>query len=360
VHRNLEIEAAILADPDAPHSYAVYADWLAERDDPHGELIAVQLALEQTPTDPALLARDAELHREHDVTWLNHLTVWPMRPVAVEWRRGFVHTAAIQTSYESNESAMTYRALAELPIARFARELRLGVACSYNGRGDADISIIEALRDAPLPVVRKLALDCFDFELSWTHVGDLSLASAALRPLEALEVTAGSVTLGAIDLPNLRSLRIETGGLGADVLHSIAAAAWPNLESLVLYLGTPDYGGSCTPADVVALLDGANLPRLTTLALCNGTFGDELAELVTRAPILPRLRHLDLSKGTMGTDGARAIAKHARAFAHLSLDLSNNYLTKEDCAAVAHVATSVDAHDQKTEEGYGRFVTVSE
>lgn len=39
----------------------------------------------------------------------------------------------------------------------------------------------------------------------------------------------GRLTLGKIDRPKLRSLRIETGGLRAHALESIAAAAWPEL-----------------------------------------------------------------------------------------------------------------------------------
>jgi len=53
-----ELETAILADPEARAAYAVYADWLLERGDPDGELVAVQLALEDAPGDAALLARE--------------------------------------------------------------------------------------------------------------------------------------------------------------------------------------------------------------------------------------------------------------------------------------------------------------
>lgn len=56
-----ELEAAILADPEARAAYAVYADWLLERGDPDGELVAIQLALEDAPGDAARKAREREL-----------------------------------------------------------------------------------------------------------------------------------------------------------------------------------------------------------------------------------------------------------------------------------------------------------
>ena len=356
-----ELEAAILADPDSPAGYSVYADWLEQQGDPHGELIHVQLARE-TSSDPELVVRERELLAAHANKLLGGLLEYPLGPadpLEVEWRRGFVHRATVKTSYESNDGAYLYRELATRPVARFLRELCLGAGCSYNGRPPDDTSILEALRDCPLPLLRSLSIDCLGRELSWTHVGDLSIASESLRGLEALEIVTGRMTLGAIDLPMLRTLRIETGGLPAHVLDSIAAASWPALETLVIFLGTENYGGTCTEQHVRPILEGKNLPRLTTLALCNGTFADELVPLVARSAILPRLRRLDLSKGTMGPDGAKTLLRHPQAFAHLeALDLSENYLPPGVCARLA--SPTVDVAGQKIEGEYGRYVTVSE
>lgn len=158
-----------------------------------------------------------------------------------------------------------------------------------------------------------------------------------------------------------RERELLTGGLRAHVLESIAAAAWPELESLVICFGTPDYGGTCTTDDLAAILDGANLPQLTTLGLWNGEFADELAELVAASRILPRLVRLDLSKGTLGDAGAGALIANARAFGHLELlDLSENFLTEGVCAEIRKVLSNVDVSRQKAADGYGRFVSVSE
>jgi uncharacterized protein (TIGR02996 family) len=65
--------AAIYAAPgdDAPR--AVYADWLLERDDPHGELISLQLARAAGKATEKTQRREAELACDHSRTWLGPL-----------------------------------------------------------------------------------------------------------------------------------------------------------------------------------------------------------------------------------------------------------------------------------------------
>jgi uncharacterized protein (TIGR02996 family) len=364
--RNLELEAAIAAEPDARGGYEVYADWLAQRGDPRGELIAVQLAREARPSDPRLAGREAELLTEHGGTWLRGLDqhAWPGPPIEVEWERGFIASARIPTGYSSDDSAFTYRAFAELPCAALVREIVLGVACSSGGHGnpDDDISILEALRDQPLPTLRSIELAIFDHQISWTHLGDVSIARLDELPrLETLAITAGRMTLGAIDLPQLRQLSLVSGGQRAHVLHSIAAARWPSLEELTVYFGTDQYGGSCTLADVAPILAGHNLPNITSLGLCNSTFADELVVELVAAPILPRLKRLDLSAGTLGADGARTLLAHADKLEHLAaIALGDNYIPPDLAAELEQRLPQIVLGDQEFDGGYGRFVSVSE
>src|SRR5262245_23204487 len=56
---HLELEAQIRARPDDPAAALVYADWLQQREDPRGQLIAIQHRRSIDPDDPVL--RDAEL-----------------------------------------------------------------------------------------------------------------------------------------------------------------------------------------------------------------------------------------------------------------------------------------------------------
>ncbi|HWU86359.1 MAG TPA: TIGR02996 domain-containing protein, partial [Kofleriaceae bacterium] len=288
-----ELEEAILADPDAREAYAVYADWLLERGEPDGELVAIQLALEDAPGDAALQARERELvaAREQELRRLFYYAVWQeiCDPV---WRRGVLHAIAVRGGAYTDDNACAYRELVADPIARFLRELTVRPATVIHGEPTpGDAALVEAIAEVGAPrALRRLVFDPQEFQVSWTRLTDLSPIYRHLTRLEELVIEAGDVTLGRIDLPALRSLEIVTGGLRAHVLESIAAASWPRLERLVIYLGTERYGGECTLATLSALLDGEGLPAgVRTLGLCNCEFGDELVPALARSRILPRL-----------------------------------------------------------------------
>jgi uncharacterized protein (TIGR02996 family) len=361
VLRDRALEAAIAADPEDRGAYEVYADWLGERGDPRGEWIHVQLALELRPTDAALVVRSSELLRAHEADWTEGITSASSRDPRFVWRRGFIDHVEISGAYQSNDSTFVWKSVAQLATAIVMRSATIGAMITHHGSGADDHSLFEAMRDLPPPpALRELILSCGDHDISWTQFGDISIANAALANLEVLTIAAGRVTLGAIDLPKLRKLHVMCGGLPGHVLASIAEARWPALDELDVYLGTQEYSGTCTEDGVRALLR-ANLPAVRGLGIENCEFGDALAGLVARAPIVKQLRRLDLSRGTMGGDGARVLVEHANRFAHLAvLDLTENYLTGAHAREVTAVLPRALIGDQKTEDEYGRFVSVSE
>jgi uncharacterized protein (TIGR02996 family) len=361
-----DLEDAILADPDSRDAYAVYADWLLQHGDPDGELIAVQLALEDVPGDAALLARERELvaAREPQLRRLYHYAVSKEISDPV-WRRGLLHAITVEGDAYSNGNAMAYEELVRDPVSRFLRKLTVRPATMVGAqRTDEDSAIVDAIAALGVPrALRRLVFDPQDFQISWTRLTDLSPIYRHLDRLEELVIQTGEATLGAIELPGLRSFELVTGGLRSHALASIAAASWPRLQSLVVYLGAERYGGDCTLDDLAPLLDGSAVPSgLRTLGLCNCEFGDELALAVARAPILPRLRHLSLSHGTLGDMAAGALLEYADAFRHLeTLDISNNYLAPEYHADLSRLCPHVDLSDQNLPDPDGyRYVTVSE
>jgi uncharacterized protein (TIGR02996 family) len=361
VLREPALEAAIVASPEDRAAYEVYADWLAERDDPRGEWIHVQLALELRPADAALVVRSAELLRAHEADWTEGVTSPSTRDPRMTWRRGFIDHVEISGAYQSNDSTLVWTEVARLATAIVMRSATIGALITHHGSGPDDHTLFEAMRDhPPPPALRELILSCGTNDISWTQFGDISIANAALANLEVLTIAAGRITLGTIDLPKLRKLHITCGGLPGHVLASIAAARWPALEELDVFTGTQEYSGTCTEDGVRALLR-ANLPAVRGLGIENCEFGDALAGLVARAPIVKQLRRLDLSRGTMGDDGARAILEHAKRFAHLDvLDLTENYLSAAIAREVTNALPRALIGDQKTEDPYGRFVSVSE
>src|SRR5262249_56272603 len=105
------LEAALLENPDDLASHSAYADLLSENGDPRGELIQVQLALEDEKL-PAkkrkqLQAREQELLEAHGPTWYGALA----KPIPSEegeeeeesepvfeyrWRRGGIDALTMQ------------------------------------------------------------------------------------------------------------------------------------------------------------------------------------------------------------------------------------------------------------------------
>src|ERR1043166_1062306 len=71
------LENAILADPEDLAARSAYADWLTEHDDPRGEFIQCQLALEDESLNAAQRKnhqkREKELLKRHQGVWLGRL-----------------------------------------------------------------------------------------------------------------------------------------------------------------------------------------------------------------------------------------------------------------------------------------------
>lgn len=86
--REPALEAAIVASPENPGGYLVYADWLQQHGEPRGELIVVQHALAAAPRDAALRARQAALFEEHGELLLGPLAL--VVDARVDWHCGFV------------------------------------------------------------------------------------------------------------------------------------------------------------------------------------------------------------------------------------------------------------------------------
>jgi uncharacterized protein (TIGR02996 family) len=88
--------AAIRATPDDLDAYRVYGDWLSERGDPRGQLIAVQHAL-ATAGDP-----DRDQLRALEARLLRTLPLWGALGDAIvdmieaTWRCGFVRAATVR------------------------------------------------------------------------------------------------------------------------------------------------------------------------------------------------------------------------------------------------------------------------
>ncbi|MEP6859461.1 MAG: TIGR02996 domain-containing protein [Deltaproteobacteria bacterium] len=335
--RNLELEDQIGQSGDAA-TYLVYADWLIEREDPRGELIALEVALEQDPRNvPLAAARDALLER-HSLEWLGELAGRP--GVRWTWKRGFVDAATIVTTTGTTHAAM-YEAIRGLPTASLLRELTFGFIDSdqpeiEERRTRSWQSATDALaRHGMARSLRRLVYD--DGRERAAELGTLAGLYPQATSLESFEITTktwarrcalGSMDLGAIVLPALRELKVRSSAFRLENLESLTAALWPRLERLTLRFS----GLDCEPRDLISLID-ALPPTLRHLSI-NPGYGvsdpvlfHELVLALARSRLVRQLATLDLSYSCFSDDDAAIILENPDPFRHLEvLDLSETNL----------------------------------
>ncbi|HEU0030508.1 MAG TPA: WGR domain-containing protein [Kofleriaceae bacterium] len=380
--RNAELEKAIVAKPDDADAYLVYADWLQTQGDPRGELIVLQHA-GKTKQANALLAK----HAEH---FLGPFATAKPETWELEWQHGFVRKARIgwpafewgmdddaegagprvadDDDLEWGERAGQQLAMfLRLASAAFVQELELGPL-----PGDEEMNLgylAEAIDQVGMPALRKLVLGQIgEWDISGTATA--MPASKAVPNLREVTLRGGSPTIGKVELPELRSFRVETGTLNDKELRNIAAAKWPKLERLEIWFGDPNYGASGKPKDIQPILDGTGLGKLQHLGLRNCPFADELVKVLVGSKILKQLKTLDLSMGNLSDRGVQTLVDAKPKLAHLShLNLDDNALTDASKPRLKGLAKKVEfgsrhSPDRAVARGedrrWYRFVSVGE
>lgn len=238
---------ALFDDPDDTDAYAVYADHLQGRGDAHGELIALQLRLHESPADrKARSAETALLKREAE-----RLTGGLLgRPVLrVEWQWGFIKTAHLRTEHY-HELAPALRTLLSLPTAKLLRQLT--TLCVEETERDYPSALLKTalqlqppLLDAPLfgrsfddlgaageakpERVLRLDLDHLTFDQALPSL----LRFKNLEELDLSFSTSRRVPPELAALPRLRLLDVAF----CYALHEIASEvlSMPSLEEVTLY-----------------------------------------------------------------------------------------------------------------------------
>ncbi|MFF8275679.1 STM4015 family protein [Streptomyces lateritius] len=209
-----------------------------------------------------------------------------------------------------------------------------------------------------------------DCEISWIQQSDVTPLLTAYPQLQEFGVRGGSeLAFPAIHHSGLRTLVVESGGLGAGVVRGVVGSDLPSLENLELWLGTDEYGGDSTVGDLEPLLAGTGFPALRRLGLRNSVIQDEIAAAVASAPVVARLERLDLSMGVLTDEGAAALLA-GQPLTHLAhLDLSHHYLSAEmservvDALAPHGVTVDVGDAQEPEDDGDGeiyRYVAVAE
>ncbi|MBZ0120751.1 MAG: hypothetical protein K8H88_27400, partial [Sandaracinaceae bacterium] len=233
----------------------------------------------------------------------------PEQGVELTFVRGHVFSARIRPSTIPPDDRIA--TLLSLPSARFVWSLAIEAESHEAYR---------ALARSRHPSIRRLEMGRRpDVELK-ASPGPLARALPRLREL----VLSGPVrNFETKDLLHLSRLELRAAEPWPETLPRLMSAEWPALEALVVWLGA-----KARAAELAPLFEGAIVPRLRELGLCDTTITNHVCRALARSPLLARLRAIDLSLGTMTDGGAAAIGAAAAAFAQVeALDPTSNLLT---------------------------------
>jgi uncharacterized protein (TIGR02996 family) len=320
--------AQIAAAPDDRAAYLVLADALQHAGDPRGELIALQIALEDADGAAALALerRIDELFAEHDRAWTGAI-VPEVRPrLVVAWRRGFVHAARVTLDGDPHA---TLDALLAMPhVHATLGDLALGPTPGAEYWPNCQ-GLITTLCERWPRALRRLAIYDGDVRAVWraapVELGPLARADSLEelivygRVLRPIRWTAAP--------PRLRRLELPLADARLDDLTAIAT--WPHLETLVLWGAEPGELAPLTPA---------RFPALRELGLVGTRRTDALAAALVELPIAAQLERVDLSGGTLTPVGSRVVRRLPKDCA---IDLSRNLLPKSEASALAALGWAV-------------------
>lgn len=367
-------EKAIQANPHELAVVAAYADYLTERDDPRGEFMQVQIALENEALPKAerkkLLKREAELLEEHGSEWVGDWIEHFSPPTDTEGRGQTNHTNGQQYLFRrgilttANFGELTVaaaRAFIRSPQTRLIHELFIGdytydedfepASDLPDGAGADDYPARHIILRWPhMRHVRQFQYGwmsdeaygnfChFQCHMPGEHLYDFVKQMPNLEELLVFAHFTDMDKLFALPLPQLRVLQLYHGY--SYPLARLAKVPW--LTNLTHLLCHPHAFEGPEPfiglKDLQAICESEYLQRLAHLRLRLTEFGDEGIRVIIDSGILKRLKTLDLRHGAVTDEGARLLASCPDLKNLEHLDLSRNGLTEVGTKAL--LATKV-------------------
>jgi uncharacterized protein (TIGR02996 family) len=302
---------AIIADPDSDDARRIYADLLVQHNDPRGEFILVDLALD----GPLSIRKRAQLSQRRRELYDAHAKRWfPYALGGMRTHHGFLQ--AVRGSLKQLK-AVASKVFAAEPVT----EVEL------TGVDEETVEPLLAarwlLRVQRLTVRGELGDDGFA----------RLCASSATANLRSLNVRGAELSAAALanlgdGLPRCTSLVLSGNPIGDDGLAALHR--WTHLPAVeALYLSGADIsakgllsllrgaGGGTSKAKAKAKAEAKPQPQapvaltaLTKLCLTdNDDLGDEAAGiLASHAALLPNLRHLELINTGLGGAGLKLLA----------------------------------------------------
>jgi uncharacterized protein (TIGR02996 family) len=381
-------EEAIRANPHDLATVCAYADYLAERDDPRGEFMQVQIALENESLSASerkkLRAREKELLQSHEKDWVGD---WPDlfdSPAETEGRGQVNHTGGrkyefrrglLTTVHFGNLTVAAARAFVKAPRTRFIRELFVG-HYQYEEEfepgpdipadldpDDSDPAEHVILRWPGLRNVRRFQFGwvsdevyenfCnFQCHLGGDHLYDFVKQMPDVEEVLVFAHFRDAGKLVALPMPNLRVLQLYHGW--SYPLEKLAKnSTLTNLTHLLCHPHALEHGDRpyIGLPQLKAVCRSPHLTGLEHLRLRLTDFGDPGAKEIVESGILKRLKVLDLRHGSMTDKGAQLLADCPDLRNLERLDLSRNALTKAGMDALRATKVSVELDYQRASDG---------
>lgn len=331
--RSPELERT-LYDDDSADAYLVYADWLLERGDRLGELIALGVAATVDGTRESR-ERFEKFRTANEQVFLPNLEKDFGSSVELRWKHGLIEK--IGERFEPL-GAGRWQKLFALRVALMVRAIDLRL------HRDPEV---EDLILQHAPALRALGLHYCDVIptriCASERIVELDLASEHVElgtwlppKLERLELTMREVTRapGLTALP-IRELQIHRSyWQGAPSLRGLDDVALPELASLDLGLLETE------AAETYRWLEVARLPALRRLVIRGQRV--TATELARVAKALPQLARLELASLAIDDRALEALAALRLDY----LDVSGNELSAAGIARAKQLAGTVVADQQ--------------
>ncbi len=283
-----EIEASIVERAGEDEPYLVYADWLEQRGHPRGRWISLHHALSSEPSYE--LSLELETLREAHAARFVPAMDETIDPRPFRWRNGFIEAARLFKESSRTPLSTRLRSLFTHPSMRFVRGLVLVYPRTKGRVHDVD-EALEALAGAPR-TVDALAV-CHSGPAWYSGYDDVALRRGdrlwELVPnIRRLTLEIQSLELGTIVAPRLEHLTLRGGSLRGTAALSLGAADLPSLKTLhVEILG---------PASDLEFLKTLKAPSLEDLSLsrAGGAILRDTFERLAAWPGFAKLKRLQL------------------------------------------------------------------
>ncbi len=386
-------EKTLIAHPDDNAAWSAYADYLMEQNNPRGEFMQVQMALEdETLTKPqraALTKKEAALLKTHQEEWLGPLAPFLLAPkksgdshtrILYKFRWGWLTELSIP-----NLGVELVRAMIRTPALRFLRRLTIE-SSAYEEPADA--ANIPTYVDGTYQPGPDIPEDVDSEDVVWhmlakfPHFGGLRVFHLGNKHGENFDDYESCSTSGEMahhfvkQMPNVEELYLLAHRVDANKLFALPM---PQLRILQLYHSTSYPLEKLTENNSVTKLthllcyphalefeDNVAYIRIKQLrAICKAThwtqlqylqlritdFGDEGAKEVVKSGILKRLKVLDLQAGCISDEGAEALANcpDVKNLDRLNLDI--NAMTVAGIGKLTKVCKELSALQQHNNVG---------